>query len=120
MATKFTLNDKWTYLLAGGVLIGFFFFFGVALFEGAVFSSPNDYSGIEKVAATIGLLPASIIGYYFGQRPVQGLTEQVTSVTSTRDQARVGIMESLNIVNNYEQEISRLRERIRIKDEIID
>jgi len=114
------MKDKWTYLLAVGVLIGFFFFFGVALFEGAVFSSPNDYSGIEKVAATMGLLPASIVGYYFGQRPVQSLIEQVEEAVRKGSRARGTVARTSSaVVPIAIKEIELLREQLKVKDEII-
>jgi hypothetical protein len=109
-----------TFWLAVGILAAFFIFYGYALLTGINPSPPHGFAGVERVASTLGPIAAAVIGYYFGQRPVQSLTEQVSSISSTRDQAREGLVESLNLVNNYEQEISRLRERLRVKQEIID
>jgi hypothetical protein len=121
MATRFIMKDKWTYLLAVGVLIGFFFYFGVALFEGAVFSSPNDYSGIEKVAASMGLLPASIVGYYFGQRPVQSLIEQVEEAIRKGSRARgTAVRMSNNSLPLAIQEIELLNEHLKAREKIIE
>lgn len=120
MSTKFTVRDRWTFGLAVGVLLRFFLFFGIALIDGAFYSSPNDYSGIEKVSATIGLLPASIIGYYFGQRPVQALTEQIRETTSRGSKAKATVaLASFETTPTSTKEIEVLKQQLQVKDEII-
>ena len=59
------------------ILLAFFAFYGIALVSGIFFSSPDDYSGVEKITSTLGPIAAAVIGYYFGQRPVGELAEKL-------------------------------------------
>jgi hypothetical protein len=114
---------RWTLWLALIILAAFFAFYGIALVSGIFFSSPDDFSGIEKVSATLGPLAGGVIGYYFGQRPVQSLTEQVQEVAIEKEKAKVGLEETseqtseqIGIAN---EQIQDLREQLRTRDEII-
>jgi uncharacterized protein HemX len=115
-------RSKWTFRLAIIILAAFFAFYGLALLSG-IFSSPDDYSGVEKVASTLGPIAAGVIGYYFGQRPVQSLTEQVQEVAIKKEKARVGLEETSEQTSELRgianEQIQDLREQLRTKDEII-
>ena len=115
-------GSKWTFRLAIIILAAFFAFYGLALLSG-IFSSPDDYSGVEKVASTLGPIAAGVIGYYFGQRPVQSLTEQVQEVAIKKEKARVGLEETSEQTSELRgianEQIQDLREQLRTKDEII-
>ena len=115
-------RSKWTFRLAIIILAAFFAFYGLALLSG-IFSSPDDYSGVEKVASTLGPIAAGVIGYYFGQRPVQSLTEQVQEVAIKKEKARVGLEETSDQTSELRgianEQIQDLREQLRTKDEII-
>jgi hypothetical protein len=115
-------RSKWTFRLAIIILAAFFAFYGLALLSG-IFSSPDDYSGVEKVASTLGPIAAGAIGYYFGQRPVQSLTEQVQEVAIKKEKARVGLEETSKQTSEQRgianEQIQDLREQLRTKDEII-
>jgi hypothetical protein len=115
-------RSKWTFRLAIIILAAFFAFYGLALLSG-IFTSPDDYSGVEKVASTLGPIAAGVIGYYFGQRPVQSLTEQVQEVAIKKEKARVGLEETSEQTSELRgianEQIQDLREQLRTKDEII-
>ena len=115
-------GSKWTFRLAIIILAAFFAFYGLALLSG-IFSSPDYYSGVEKVASTLGPIAAGVIGYYFGQRPVQSLTEQVQEVAIKKEKARVGLEETSEQTSELRgianEQIQDLREQLRTKDEII-
>jgi hypothetical protein len=115
-------RSKWTFRLAIIILAAFFAFYGLALLSG-IFTSPDDYSGVEKVASTLGPIAAGVIGYYFGQRPVQSLTEQVQEVAIKKEKARVGLEEASEQTSELRgitnEQIQDLREQLRTKDEII-
>ncbi|GEM_PF-3449695 len=113
------LRDKWTYRLAVMVMLAFFVFFGIALIAG-VLSDPKDYDGVEKVASTLGAIAAAVIGYYFGQRPVQNLAEQVKEASSDRDRAQSGLIKSGNAISDYEREIEKLKRKLQLREDIIE
>lgn len=41
------------------------------IFYGTVLYLDRAYTGIEKVSATFGSAVTGVLGFYFGQRPVQ-------------------------------------------------
>jgi uncharacterized membrane protein YgaE (UPF0421/DUF939 family) len=108
--------------LAVAVVSAFLVFYGAALANG-IFSSPDDYSGVEKVTSTLGPIVATVIGFYFGQRPVQSLTEQVQEVAVKKEKAKVGLEETSDQTSEQRaianEQIQDLREQLRTKDEII-
>jgi len=65
------LKENHTLVIAIIVIVPFMFFFGYVLL---VF---KDVMLLEKMTALLSGLVAAVLGYYFGQRPVQQLTEQV-------------------------------------------
>jgi hypothetical protein len=44
------------------------------------------------------------LGYYFGQRPVRALAEQVQDVATSRDIAKQGVQTSLNATEEFHSE----------------
>lgn len=116
-------TGKRTLGLAVMILLAFFAFYGIALVNGIFFSSPDDYSGVEKVASTLGLIAAGVIGYYFGQRPVQSLTEQVQEVAIRRDRARRGLEETSDETAEQRRiadaQIGDLETQVLVRNEII-
>ena len=65
------IKESFSFAIALVVLIPFMIYFGVVLIY------LQDMVLLEKLSALLGGLVALIVGYYFGQRPIQQLTEQV-------------------------------------------
>ena len=65
------IKESFSFAIALVVLIPFMIYFGVVLIY------LQDMVLLEKLSALLGGLVAIVVGYYFGQRPVQQLTEQV-------------------------------------------
>ena len=65
------MKEHYSFVIALIVVIPFMIFFGVVLL---VF---KDAALLEKMTALLSGLVAAVIGYYFGQRPVQELSNQV-------------------------------------------
>jgi hypothetical protein len=109
--------------LAVMILLAFFAFYGLALVSGIFFSSPDDYSGVEKVASTLGPLSAGVIGYYFGQRPIQSLTEQVQDVALKKEKVRETLEETSDKTSEQKSRVNEqvhdLEAQVRTKEEII-
>jgi hypothetical protein len=112
-------RSRWTYRLAIIILAVFFAFYGLALVSGIV-TSPDNYSGVEKVASTLGPLSAAVIGYYFGQRPVQSLTEQVQKVAAERQEAKANLDETYEQTGIDNDQIEDLKGQLRTKNRIIE
>ena len=92
-------TGKQTLGLAVMILLAFFAFYGIALVNGIFFSSPDDYSGVEKVTSTLGPIAAGVIGYYFGQRPVGTLADKLKNTAGDATQS----------VQKYDDSYERLR-----------
>ena len=65
------MKENHTLVIAILVIVPFMIYFGVVLL---VF---KDGALLEKMTALLSGLVAAVIGYYFGQRPTQQLSEQV-------------------------------------------
>jgi hypothetical protein len=112
-------RSRWTYRLAIIILAAFIAFYGLALVSG-IFSSPDNYSGVERVASTLGPISAAVIGYYFGQRPVQSLTEQVQRVAAERQEAKANLDETYEQTGIDNDQIEDLKGQLRTKNRIIE
>jgi hypothetical protein len=111
-------TSRWTSWFAAMILLAFFGFYGLALLSG-IFSSPDDYSGVEKVASTLGPIIATVIGFYFGQRPVGTLADKLQDAAATTGVAKQGVQKSLNISESTREETDRLKKIIARQDELI-
>jgi hypothetical protein len=116
--TSFTMKDKWTNNLAVGLLFVFFTYFGIALVDGLFLSSPNDYSGIEKISTALGFIPGAILGYYFQQGRIQSLVEQVQREKREASRARNTVARTSRLSPSKNKEIELLKEQLKTKDEI--
>jgi hypothetical protein len=115
-----SFREMWTFYLAVIVVGLFFFFYGVTLFVGVFSPPPRDYSGIERISSTLGPIVATIIGFYFGQRPVQFLTEQVREGAAREQRAKASFVSSYEQTAIDNDQIQDLMDRLRTKDRIIE
>lgn len=113
-----SFREMSTFYLAIIVIGLFFIFYGVTLFAGII-SLPTDYSGIEKVSSTLGLIVATVVGFYFGQRPVQSLTEQIREGAVREERAKASFGSSYEQTGIDNDQIQDLMDQLRTKDRII-
>lgn len=113
-----SFREMSTFYLAIIVIGLFFIFYGVTLFAGII-SLPTDYSGIEKVSSTLGLIVATVVGFYFGQRPVQSLTEQIREGAVLEERAKASFGSSYEQTGIDNDQIQDLMDQLRTKDRII-
>lgn len=76
------LKENYSFVIALVVIIPFMIFFGVVLI------GFKDFVLLEKMTALLSALVAAVLGYYFGQRPVRELTNQISQAQLERDQSR--------------------------------
>ena len=113
-----SFREMSTFYLAIIVIGLFFSFYGVTLFAGVI-SLPTDYSGIEKVSSTLRLIVATVVGFYFGQRPVQSLTEQIREGAVREERAKASFGSSYEQTGIDNDQIQDLMDQLRTKDRII-
>ena len=77
-----------------------------------------DYA--EKLIATFGAFVGVIIGFYFGQKPIQNLTKQVSQATSKTESAKDTVINYTNQVETDQEIITTLKETIKIREELIE
>jgi hypothetical protein len=114
-----SFREMSTFYLAMIVIGLFFIFYGITLFVG-VSSSPPSYSGVEIVAATLGPIAATVVGYYFGQRPVESLTGQVREGAVREERAKAGFGSSYEQIGIDNDQIQDLMDQLRTKERIIE
>jgi hypothetical protein len=101
-----SIQTHYTFVIAIIVIVAFLYFYGVVLSSGG--SGVNAFEGIEKVSATLGPIVAAIIGYYFGQRPVQQLAEQARNAANERDDIKKDLESVSRIAEKYEDKLRSL------------
>lgn len=55
-----------SFILALIIIAGYLTFFGTVMYQ-----NPTNYEGWQTLNATYGVIVATVVGYYFGQKPVQ-------------------------------------------------
>jgi hypothetical protein len=111
------------FVLAIVVIAAFLIFYGMTLVYTLITphssQNCNSYEGLEKVTSTLGPIVAAIIGYYFGQRPIQRLTRDAEQAVSERDRYRRGYAETLDTdivkterIQRYEEQIERIKNQL--------
>lgn len=69
------------FILAMTMLVGFLLIIGRLLF---ISDSSLNLESVKILSGVFGGWIGTIIGYYFGQKPVKGLTERVEDLTKTQ------------------------------------
>lgn len=119
--TRGIIKEHYTFGIALIVVISYMIFFGVVLI---VF---KDMVMLEKMTALLSGLVAAVVGYYFGQRPVQELSNQVKTAQqekydekkekeTTKNQykgSKEMMAEILEDYDNQKKQIDELREDVR-------
>jgi hypothetical protein len=79
-----TNPDRHYVFVIAAMLVGsFVVFYGITMYsEGA----RNEYKGIEKITTSMSPLIGAIIGFYFGNRPVQQLGKQAAEQATEKEQ----------------------------------
>lgn len=75
--------------------------------------SSNQFGIIEKVSATFGAIVAIVIGYYFGNKPVERLTEQVETETRIKNLIARHLEETSRLNNNNDSKLAESEEKIK-------
>lgn len=107
------------FVIAVVVIIAFIVFYAAIVFG-------NSTLTVEQIGATFGNIVASIIGYYFGQRPVRSLTRQLERTSGERevyrderDTYKGNLMEATSKTDLAEQRLNLMeRELENIKSEL--
>lgn len=64
-----------TFVLSLIIISAYLIFFGIIIF----FDKDKGYEGLKVLSSTLGILAAGVVGYYFGNKPVQEATQNAKS-----------------------------------------
>ena len=109
-------TDKFQFILALVIVIPFVVYVGI-------FHAYNLTQEAKDILAMLGAFVGTIVGFYFGQRPVQNLTQQVASVSSQNQTLRSTSAEATNIASDImdsdKEVITNLKNQVKVLKETI-
>jgi hypothetical protein len=108
MAPSRLAPENYTFVIALFVIGSFVLYVGLILFY------LRDLNLLEKMSAVFSGFVAAILGYFFGQRPVHALTNQVQDAIQQKEEIK---KEKESVAAESEMDKATLR---RIKEELSD
>ena len=96
------------------LISGFLFFYGVAFFNVSENSSTGekDYSGLDRVASSLGGIVAAVVGYYFGQRPAAAAAKQAAEARSETRSLKKKAAETFAETDEAKAQIGEMRKEL--------
>ncbi len=98
------------FVLALIIISAYLIFFGIIIF----FDKDKEYEGLKVLSSTLGILAAGVVGYYFGNKPVQEATQDAK--TSRNLLKRENLQEISEIdkgLNYYKSVIDELQKGLK-------
>ena len=92
-----------SFIIALVVIVPFMIYFGVVLLY------LKDAVLLEKMTALLGGFVAAILGYFFGQRPVQNLTQRLAEVSSEKEVAKRRVEEARLGADMTETDVNEMK-----------
>lgn len=106
--------DWFQFTIALVVIMSFSFFVGIIIWGEENFD--NSFKTIALIAPFVG----TIIGFYFGQKPIQGLTQQVSEATTQKKLESQKALKGFTLAETDRSYIEQLEKQNEIKDEMIE
>lgn len=106
--------DWFQFTIALVVIVSFTIFVMKVIWNNPTFD--ESYKIIALVAPFVG----TIIGFYFGQKPIQGLTQQIAQVTSEKQTMRNDLAEAVTNSDSLEKRLERMEKRLESLNSIIN
>jgi len=110
------VKTQYTFALALIIIGAYIVFFTVVMYQ----NPTNNYEGVKTITATFGVIVASVVGYYFGQKPVESAQLRAQEAESKSEQSKAKLKETVgkNITEitsgeDYYKQFSDFMERIK-------
>lgn len=100
-----TKPDYFQFILALVIVVPFVIYIGL-------FQLSNMTQQAKDVLSMMGAFVGTIVGFYFGQKPVQNLTKQVQQESSEKTKFRSGLADSSSKVDDTLEENKKLKQDI--------
>jgi hypothetical protein len=113
-----TNPDRHYVFVIAAMLVGsFVVFYGITMYsEGAA----NEYKGIEKITTSMSPLIGAIIGFYFGNRPVQQLGKQAAEQATEKEMLQRQLNDLYHQLNMTTEALARKNDTTNKTRKIID
>jgi preprotein translocase subunit YajC len=82
------LKSEYTFVLAIVIVVAYIVFFGIIINQSPDGGKTGTYEGLKTITATFGLIVATVVGYYFGQRPAEAAQQRAEQATSEASKAQ--------------------------------
>ena len=98
--------DWFQFIIALVIVVSF------TLFVGKVIWNNPTFEESFKIIAIIAPFVGTIIGFYFGQKPVQGLTQEVAKVTGEKQVIRNDLADTIINSDSLEKRLDRMEGKL--------
>ena len=106
-------RERFIFSLAIILIGGFLFFYGIAMFNVPTSTTgAKDYSGLDKVASSLGGIVAAVVGYYFGQRPVSALAKQAADARDETKSVKRKAAETFSDADEAKAQVEAMRKEL--------
>ncbi|MDC8437731.1 MAG: hypothetical protein LV468_01875 [Candidatus Nitrosotenuis sp.] len=97
-----TVNDNHQFIIALIIVCSFVIIIGLAVLTDA-------FSKAENIIMTFSAFVGTIIGFYFGQRPVQNLTEEVAKANRANSKLKSDAEVTLNETDDLQNDVRKVK-----------
>lgn len=99
------VNDYHQFIIALIIICSFVIIVGLAVLT-------NAFSKAENVIMTFSAFVGTIMGFYFGQRPVRGLAQEVVTVNREKSKIKSDTENTLNETSILQNDIRLLKKEV--------
>jgi len=107
-------REGFVFSLAIILIGGFLFFYGIVLFNAPTNTTTGEtnYSGLDKVASSLGGIVAAVVGYYFGQRPVAAFAKQAADAKDETRSVKKKAAETLGDADDAKAKVQEMSKEL--------
>jgi len=98
-------TEWFQFIIAMVIIIPFMAYVGI-------FHAANMTQEAKDILSMLGAFVGTIVGFYFGQRPIQSLTKQIQKESSEKAQFRTGLSETVTTAINKTEILDEYREKV--------
>jgi len=96
------LKSEFTFVLAIIIIVAYIVFFGTIIYQSPDGGKTGAYEGLKTITATFGLIVATVVGYYFGQRPVEAAQQHALQANAKASEIKESTLPQIHSgINAY-------------------
>jgi hypothetical protein len=78
------IKAQYTFAIALVIIAAYVVFFAVVMYQ----SKATSFDDLKTITATFGIIVAAVVGYYFGQKPVESAEQRANAATGQAAQLK--------------------------------